>query len=110
MGQTTASASASGSSTILYINGTPITLTSTTDGESSTTSAGMGDYINSGIGGDAGSGRSEGSGSSDGNSANATDGAVTPFTGKGSRASLWGGTGAGCMMGLLAVLGVVCLL
>jgi hypothetical protein len=111
-GQTTASASASasGSSAVLYINGTPIPLTSTTDGESPTTSTGMGGYINSGIGGDAGSGRSEGSGSSDGNSANATDGAVTPFTGDGSKASLWGGTCAGCMLGLLAVLGVVCML
>jgi hypothetical protein len=111
-GQTTASASASasGPSAVLYINGTPIPLTSTADGGSPTSSTGMGGYINSGIGGDAGSGRPEGSGSPDGNSANATDGAVTPFTGKGSRASLWGGTGAGCMLGLLAVLGVVCML
>jgi hypothetical protein len=105
-GQTTASASASasGSSAILYINGTPLPLTSTADGESSTTSTGMGGYINSGIGGDAGSV------SSDGSPASATDGAVTPSSGDGSRASLWGGTYAGCMVGLLAVLGVVCML
>jgi hypothetical protein len=105
-GQTTASASASasGSAAVLYINGTPIPLTSTADGGSPTSSTGMGGYINSGIGGDAGSGRSDES------PANATDGAVTPFTGDGSRASLWGGTDAGCMLGLLAVLGAVCML
>lgn len=105
-GQTTAtaSASASGSSAVLYINGTPMPLTSTADGESPTTSTGVGGYINSGIGGDAGSGRSEGT------PANATGDAVTLFTGEGSRASLWGGTGAGCVVGLLAVSGVVCML
>jgi hypothetical protein len=103
-GQTTASASASGSSAILYINGTPVSTTGTADGASSTLSTGMGGYINSGIGGDAASG------SSDGSSANATDGAVTPFTGDGFRTMLWSGSCGVWMVGFSAFVGVVFLL
>jgi hypothetical protein len=94
VGQTTASASASGSSAVLYINETPV---STMSGGSPATSTGVGGYINSGMGGDAASA------SSDGTSANATD-TVAPSTGDGSRASLMG-----WKVGLV-LLGVVCLL
>jgi hypothetical protein len=94
VGQTTASASASGPSAVLYINETPV---STMSGGSPATSTGVGGYINSGMGGDAASA------SSDGTSANATD-TVAPSTGDGSRASLMG-----WKVGLV-LLGVVCLL
>lgn len=103
-GQATASASTTGSSAILYIDGTPVSTISTAGGSSSTSSTGVGGYINSGIGGDGASA------SSDGSAANATGSATTPFTGDGSRASVLGWSNGVRTMSLLSFLGVVCLL
>ena len=98
-----ASTSASESSDVLYINGTPVPPTDTADGGSSAVSTGVGDYIYSGIGGGAASASSDGS-----PSASDVDGAVTPFTGDGSRASVWGWSFGGWMLGFFAFLGAVC--
>jgi len=101
-GQTMISASASGSSAILYINGTPVPTTSTADGRPLTSSRGMGDYINSGING------GSASESSDGSAATAADGAVTTSTGDGSRTSMFGWSCGDWLKGLLAFVGVIC--
>jgi hypothetical protein len=105
VGQTTASASVSGSSAVLYVNGTSVPQTATANvGESSRPSTGVGGYINSGIGGDGASP------SSDGSSANATDDTVAPSTGDGPRASLLDWSCGSWAAGLFAFLSVVCLL
>ena len=97
-GQITASASSSGSSVIMYIDGTPVS-TGVASLESST---GMGGYIYSGIGGGGG-----GSSATSDRSPQGTTGSVaTPFTGDGLRTSLGGWS----FVGLLAFLGVVCLM
>ena len=103
--QTTASASASGSSAVLYINGTPVPQTTTADagGSSTPSSTGVGGYINSGMGGDVADA------SSDETSANATDGSVTPSTGDGSKAVILSWSCGGMAVGLVAVSGLVCL-
>jgi hypothetical protein len=104
-GRTKASASASGSSAVLYINGTPVPQTTSADvGESSRPSTGVGGYINSGIGGDVASA------SSDGTPANAADNTVASSTGDGSRASSLDWSCGGWAAGLFAFLSIVCLL
>jgi hypothetical protein len=100
VGQTTASASASasGSSAVLYINGTPVLQTTTADagGSSTPSSTGVGGYINSGMGGDVADA------SSDETSANATDGSVTPSTGDGSKAVILSWSCGGMAVGFIA--------
>lgn len=95
-GQVTASASSSGSSVIMYIDGTPVS----TEAASLASSTGMGGYIFSGIGGDGSSATSDRSPES------TTGTAATPFTGDGLKTSLGGWS----FVGLLAFLGVVCLM
>jgi hypothetical protein len=106
VGQTTVSASISGSSAVLYINGTPVPQTTTAGagGSSTPSSTGVGGYINSGMGGDVADA------SSDGTSANVTDGSVTPSTGDGSKAVILSWSCGGIAVGLVAGLGLVCLL
>jgi hypothetical protein len=101
VGQTTASASASGSSAVLYINETPV---STMSGGSPATSTGVGGYINSGMGGDVADA------SSDATSADATDDTVAPSTGDGARASMLSWSCGSWAAGLFAFLSVVCFL
>lgn len=96
VGQTTASASTSGSSAVLHINETPV---STMSRGFPATSTGVGGYINSGMGGDVADA------SFDGTSADATDGSVTPSTGDGSRVGLLGWSCGTMAVGFVAFLG-----
>jgi hypothetical protein len=102
--QTTASASLSGSSAIVYVGETPVSTISAANGVLSTASTGMGSYINSGIG------DGVASASSDGTPTNATDDTDAPSTGDGSRVSLLDWSCGSWAAGLFAFLGVVCLL
>jgi len=103
-GQTTASAVASGSSAVVYINGTPTSLTAAADGGSPPSSTGVGGYVNSGIGGDGASA------SSDVSPESATGGPGESSTGGGSSLSLGSWTCGGWMVGFFVFLSFAFLL